>query len=405
MSKRFHSCETAQVTDHSTKQVDRSRCSESHGQEYRPEISIQADDNDFESEERSYSSPERNSTAEQNEENPDTEERLRFSSVIEEIFKLLPSEKFPSKADASTSISRPKSSIEGDIIKDEKKSISLPQSQLIPDTFEFIQDQVKKELLTENWAIRKKDQDNLVNMRYYQAHNEKIPTSKEVPLDHDASKLNITLSGNSQIPVKNLNLYENQLRDLLRVLSHADIFSYAAYKSLQQESMDPKMLGRILEALATSINHSVSLTSFLTIEIQQARRDIAIRSASKSLSDMAKTRLRSTPFNSDTLFGGRIDEVYKENAESLRNQLVSNTITSSQPRAQTSTSSQGNKPEFKKPPSKPMNPRRPRKEQDQSMPRRPTFRGPARGGSSRGNNRRDRGTFPSRGGASSLRKH
>ena len=200
-------------------------------------------------------------------------------------------------------------SIEGDIIKDEKKSISLPQSQLIPDTFEFIQDQVKKELLTENWAIRKKDQDNLVNMRYYQAHNEKIPTSKEVPLDHDASNFNITLSCNSQIPVKNLNLYENQLRDLLRVLSHADIFSYAAYKSLQQESMDPKMLGRILEALATSINHSVSLASFLTIEIQQARRDIAIRSASKSLSDMAKTRLRSTPFNSDTLFGGRIDEV------------------------------------------------------------------------------------------------
>ena len=139
----------------------------------------------------------------------------------------------------SASISHPKSSIEGDIVKDKRKSISLPQSQLIPVTFEFIQDQVKKELLTENWVIRKKDQDNLVNMRYYQAHNEEIPTSREVPLDHDASKLNITLSGNSQIPVKNLNMYENQLRDLLRVLSHADIFSYAAYKSLQQESMEP----------------------------------------------------------------------------------------------------------------------------------------------------------------------
>ena len=101
MSKRFHSCESAQVADHSTSQVDRSRCSESHGQEYRPEISIQADDNDFESEERSYSSPERNSTAEQKEENPDNEQRLRFSSVIEEIFKPLPSEQFPPKADAS----------------------------------------------------------------------------------------------------------------------------------------------------------------------------------------------------------------------------------------------------------------------------------------------------------------
>ena len=99
-------------------------------------------------------------------------------------------------------------------------------------------------------------------MKYNQSHKEKVTTSSEVPLYHDASKLNMSLSGNAQIPVKNLNLYESQLRDLLKVLPHADIFSYAAYMFLHQESIDCKMLARILEALATSINHSVSLASY-----------------------------------------------------------------------------------------------------------------------------------------------
>ena len=68
------------------------------------------------------------------------------------------------------------------------------------------------------------------------------------------------------------------------------------------------MLGRILEALATSNNHSVSCFSY--IEIQRARRDMTLF-ASKSLSDMAKNRLRLTSFYSDTLPGGIIYHVYK----------------------------------------------------------------------------------------------
>lgn len=281
----------------------------------------------------------------------------------------------------------------------------MPRTRrLVPDTFNFIQDQLKKELINEDWVIKKKVQDNLVPMRFYQSHNERVPTLREVPLDHDASKLNMSLSGSSQIPIKNLNLYESQLRDLLRVLSHADIFSYAAYKSLHQETIDSKMLERILQALATSINHSVSLASFLTIEIQQARRDAAIRTASKTLSDVAKNDLRSSPFNADTLFAGRIDKIYKENAEAQRNLLVSSTITSSQSRSQSSTSSQRKKPDFKKPqPRSQTIVRQPRKEQDQSQPRR--YSSSTRGGNSRGSTRRERGNFPSRGGASSFKKH
>ena len=151
---------------------------------------------------------------------------------------------------------------------------------------------------------------SLVRTKFYQSHNNKVPVSKEVPLDQDANKLNLSLSGTTSIPVKNLNSFESQLRNLLQILSHADIFSYAAYKSLCLEKMDPPMLKRILESLAMSINHSVSLASYLTVEIQQARREAAIRSAPKSLSDLAKIRLRSAPIVSESLFAGKIDEIY-----------------------------------------------------------------------------------------------
>ena len=111
---------------------------------------------------------------------------------------------------------------------------------------------------------------------------------------------------------------------------------------------------RILESLAMSINHSVSLASYFTVEIQQARREAAIRSAPKSLLDLAKIRLRSAPIVSESLFAGKIDEIYKENTETLTNNLISRTVTSSQNRIQQSSgstlSSQNRRLDFKKTP-------------------------------------------------------
>ena len=75
----------SQVSNHLLRQVDRSRRSEYHGQEYRPEIFIQTDDYDL----ILTSSPERNLTVRPKKENPNNEERLRFSSIIEEIYKFV----------------------------------------------------------------------------------------------------------------------------------------------------------------------------------------------------------------------------------------------------------------------------------------------------------------------------
>lgn len=367
------------------------------------ELSIRVRNNDFDVENVTHNTSRVSHSPSSGEEN-ETSVGIKFPQVIEEIYKLLPEDKFPRKENSSsTSIPKPKSSIEEDIAKQDSPSVSLPQSHLLVNTMNFIQDQMKKDHSPEDWVVQRKDMNSLVRTKFYQSHNNKVPVSKEVPLDQDANKLNLSLSGTTSIPVKNLNSFESQLRNLLQILSHADIFSYAAYKSLCLEKMDPPMLKRILESLAMSINHSVSLASYLTVEIQQARREAAIRSAPKSLSDLAKIRLRSAPIVSESLFAGKIDEIYKENTETLTSNLISRTVTSSQNRIQqssgSSSNSQNRRLDFKKPQSKVQSSRSRRDQQKiQSKAR----SGPSRGSSSfiRGFGKSVRGA-PSRRGASS----
>ena len=172
----------------------------------------------------------------------DEEEKFSFAQVIDEIFNILPEEKFPRKEAGTDDNPRPKSSIESEMVKEKRKSISLPQSALIVDSINFIQNQLKlnNKSFTENWLPTNKDISALANLKYYQAHAEKFMTSSATPLDNDASKLNLSLNGNYQIPIKSLDMYEKQLRETLRMLSHTDVFSFAAFKCLQQESLKPK---------------------------------------------------------------------------------------------------------------------------------------------------------------------
>ena len=205
----------------------------------------------------------------------DEEEKFSFAQVIDEIFNILPEEKVPRKETGTEDNPRSKSSIESEMVKEKRKSISLPQSALIVDSINFIQNQLKlsNKSFSENWLPTTKDISALANLKYDQDHAEKFMTSSATPLDNDASKLNLSLNGNYQIPIKSLDMYEKQLRETLRMLSHTDVFSFAAFKCLQQESLNPKMLSQILESLSLSVKHAVGMVSFLTVELQQTRRD------------------------------------------------------------------------------------------------------------------------------------
>ena len=54
---------------------------------------------------------------------------IKFQTIVQEVFKLLPADMFPQKSEISSGGNRPKSSIELEMQKVTKKSTSLPQSR------------------------------------------------------------------------------------------------------------------------------------------------------------------------------------------------------------------------------------------------------------------------------------
>ena len=155
-------------------------------------INVRPQDNDFEN-----SSKHRDSVQDpggDDFEPTEDEERIRFFQLIEEVFKFLPADRFPRKSEVVESSPRPRSSIELDVKKMQKKSISLPQSPVVSDSVTFIQNSLENTAMVENWIPAAKDISKLVTMKYYQAHNEKFSTSSATPLYDDANRLGLTLS-------------------------------------------------------------------------------------------------------------------------------------------------------------------------------------------------------------------
>ena len=162
--------------------------------------------------------------------------------------------------------------------------------------------------------------------------------------------------------------------------------------------MDPQILSRILESLSSSIKDAIGLSAFTAIGLQQVRREAATRAAPRSLTDQAKKRLRKIPFASQSLFGGKVDEIYKENTETNRGTLVHKAISNQAKSLNSSSQIHKPKSEQKKttgPKSQPLSNREGK--QFSQTPR------SARGGHfQRGSG--SRGRAPSRRGASSSQK-
>ena len=120
-----------------------------------------------------------------------------------------------------------------------------------------------------------------MKLKYYQSHEELIPTATASALDPDANRLDISLSGSYPVKVSSLQSLEGQSRDMIRILSHAQIFSFAAFKSLQSENMDSKVLLEILKSMSMAVTDAMSIATAQTLGLQQMRREVAIESAPK----------------------------------------------------------------------------------------------------------------------------
>ena len=314
---------------------------------------------------------------------------MKFQNLIEEVFKLLPADRFPRKTEQVLGGNKPRSSIEMELMKAPKKSISLPQSKCpLSKTIDCIKQSLHAvetdgsypmpSTIAQDWLPSKADINKLVKLKYYQAHEEFIPTTSASALDPDANRLDLSLSGSYPVKVSSLQALEGQARDMIRILSHAEIFSFGVFKCLQSENMDSKVLLEILKSTSMAVTDAMSLATVQTLGLQQMRREAAIDSAPKgSLTSEAMRKLRLSPFTSKLLFDGQIGAIYKENVAENHEILVKKAV-SNQAKPNPSSSS-SRKPKAKSGKNKTKPQETPKKDFPFPSPRpprrKPSFRG------------------------------
>lgn len=119
-------------------------------------------------------------------------------------------------------------------------------------------------------------------------------------MDKDASKLDLSTTGSVNVTSKFLESMERQARNVISIISFADLFATAAFSAMQSDDMDTSMLRRLVEALVYCLKHSTSLSFFMTVELMLTRRELAI-SGSEALIEASKDSLRSVPFSVNSL--------------------------------------------------------------------------------------------------------
>ena len=251
--------------------------------------------------------------------------------------------------------------------------------------------------ITQDRVPSRADIKKQVKFKCYQSHNEFIPTENASALDPDAARLGMSLTGSYPVKVSAIKDLETLSRDTIKILSHAEIFSFAAYKALQSENMDSKILFEILKSMSRVVTDAMSIVTAQTL--QQLRLEAAIESAPKGfLTDETKRKLCLSYFTSKLLFDGQVGTIYKENMPENQELLIKNAV-SYQVKPNLSSSST-KKTETKSGKKKSNSQETPKKDFNFPAPR-----APKKGQSSRGSSSKGRGGGPSHRGASAHKKH
>ena len=102
-------------------------------------------------------------------------------------------------------------------------------------------------------------------------------------IDSDTDRLDLSFLGSYPVKVSSLRDFEVQSRDMIRILSHAEIFSFAALKCLQSGNMDSRDFYGTLKSMSMTFMDSMSMVTVQNLGLQQMRREAAIESAPKAL--------------------------------------------------------------------------------------------------------------------------
>ena len=121
-------------------------------------------------------------------------------------------------------------------------------------------------------------------------------------IDSDADRLDLSFSGSYPVKVSSLRDFEVQSRDLIRILSHAKIFSFAALKCLQSGNMDSRALIHVYDIHGLHV-HGHRTDSRPTADETRGGHRIGTKG---SLTLEAKRKLSFAPCVSKLLLTGRL---------------------------------------------------------------------------------------------------
>ena len=102
-------------------------------------------------------------------------------------------------------------------------------------------------------------------------------------IDSDSDRLDLSFSGPYPVKVSSLRDFEVQSRDMIRILSHGEIFSFVALKCLQSGNMDSRVFYGTLKSMSMTFMDSMSMVTVQYLGLQQMRREAAIESTPKAL--------------------------------------------------------------------------------------------------------------------------
>ena len=195
---------------------------------------------------------------------------------------------------------------------------------MVENTTKYIQNKLDSDKCYKDWICPQNLVSVLAPTKVYKSQNQYLTTDNILQLEADASLLDLSNKGRASTPLKKLEAWKRKARKLISINSHADLFSFDAFLCLQQESMSVTALSRLLEAVAKSIKYATAMSTLLTTEIFQARRDAAL-ALLKLLLDNSSFELRNVPINSKKLFDGRNKEIAISNFEAQQQRCLAST--------------------------------------------------------------------------------
>ena len=246
------------------------------------------------------------------------EPATNYHETLEEVYSLL-GDLCP-KADQTQDSARVQSLLESILDQPTSSRSTLPQSSTVNQLMGKLFDNTAEARNNPNWHVPKKTIDYLTRPHSYACHTEFWP-SKIPTLDADAGRLGISVGRFASLPVAHLEYLERLARRAVAISSHCDFFGSAAFQALCAEHVDPDVLRSLLLAVNRSAKHIMALGLSMSAVLLHQRRNAALNTSNLLLSHN-KDSLRAAPLNSSSLFGGKIEEVFRANLDDRHHSLL-----------------------------------------------------------------------------------